>query len=172
AGLTLSGAATLAHDLWVQVVRKGVASEGEQLKVARLSSAALGIVAILLGLSFKGQNVAFMVGLAFAIAASANFPTLLLAIYWRRLSTAGAVAGMITGTLSALLLIYLSPTIQVDMLGHAAGIFPLKNPGLVTIPLSFAVAMVVSLLYPEPAAADKFTEMQRRVLLGAEPHEA
>jgi cation/acetate symporter len=171
AGLTLSGAATLAHDLWVQVIRKGQATESEQLKVARISSATLGIIAILLGLSFKGQNVAFMVGLAFAIAASANFPTLLLAIFWRPLSTVGAVGGMLTGTASALLLIYLSPTIQMDILGHAAAIFPLKNPGLVTIPLAFATAIVLSLLFPEPEAAAKFTEMQRRVLLGAEPGE-
>src|SRR5690349_6640264 len=87
AGLTLSGAAALSHDLWVSVVRKGHASPEEQLKVARLATVFLGIVAVLLGISFKGQNVAFMVGLAFAIAASANFPALVLSMFWRRCST-------------------------------------------------------------------------------------
>ncbi len=172
AGLTLSGAAALAHDLWVNVVRKGDAPEHEQLKVAKLSSAALAGLAIILGLSFKGQNVAFMVGLAFAIAASANFPTLLLAIFWRPLSTVGAVAGMITGTFSVLTLIYLSPTIQVDILGQDTAAFPLKNPGVITIPLAFAVAMIASLLFPEPDSASKFTAMQRRVMLGPEADEA
>jgi cation/acetate symporter len=172
AGLTLSGAAALAHDLWVNVVRQGDAPESEQLKVAKLSSAALAGLAIVLGLSFKGQNVAFMVGLAFAIAASANFPTLLLAIFWRPLSTVGAVAGMITGTFSVLILIYLSPTIQVDILGQASAAFPLKNPGVITIPLAFAVAMIASLLFPEPDSASKFTAMQQRVMLGPESDEA
>ena len=94
AGLTLSGAAALSHDLWVSVVRKGHADSREQLLVARVATIALGVLAIVLGITFKGQNVAFMVSLAFAIAASANFPALLLSIFWRRCTTAGAVASM------------------------------------------------------------------------------
>ena len=97
AGLTLSGAAALSHDLWVSVVRRGHADAGEQLRVARVATLALGVIAVALGITFKGQNVAFMVSLAFAIAASANFPALILAIFWRGYTTAGAVTSMVAG---------------------------------------------------------------------------
>ena len=166
AGLTLSGAAALSHDLWVSVVRKGRAEAGEQLRVARIATLALGIVAVGLGITFKGQNVAFMVSLAFAIAASANFPALVLAIFWRRYTTAGAVTSMATGTLATLALIYLSPTIQVDILGQGSAWFPLKNPALVTLPLSFLAGIVVSLLAPEPDAVAGFTRLERQTHLG------
>jgi cation/acetate symporter len=152
AGLALSGAATLSHDLWVNVVRHGHADDREQLAVARVATILLAIISIVLGIAFKGQNVAFMVGLAFAIAASANFPALVLSIFWKRLTTAGAVASMLVGTLSTVTLIWLSPTIQVDILKHESAWFPLRNPGLVTIPLSFAVAVGLSLA--RPAARD------------------
>jgi cation/acetate symporter len=168
AGLTLSGAAALSHDLWVSVVRKGHADASEQLRVARLATLLLGIVAVGLGITFKGQNVAFMVSLAFAIAASANFPALVLAIFWRRYTTAGAVASMATGTLVTLALIYLSPTIQMDILGLSSAWFPLKNPALVTLPLSFVSGMVVSLLAPEPEAGAAFTRLERQTHLGLE----
>ena len=167
AGLTLSGAATLSHDLWVNVVRKGHADEGEQLRVARLATILLGIVSIVLGIAFKGQNVAYMVGLAFAIAASANFPALVLSMFWRRLTTGGAQASMLVGTFSALLLIWFSPTIQVDILKSEAW-FPLRNPGIVTVPLSFAVAILVSLLRPVESEQRRFIELERRLHLGAE----
>ena len=168
AGLTLSGAAALSHDLWVSVFRKGRAEPGEQLLVARLATLALGIVAVGLGITFKGQNVAFMVSLAFAIAASANFPALLLAIFWRRYTTAGAVTSMAVGTVSTLLLIFLSPTIQVDIMGEPGAWFPLKNPALVTMPLSFAAGMLVSWLAPEPQASVAFTRLERQTHLGLE----
>ena len=167
AGLTLAGAAALSHDLWVNVVRGGSASAREQLLVARISTVLLGIVAIVLGIAFKGQNVAYMVGLAFAIAASANFPALLLSIFWRQFTTRAAQASMLIGTASSLLLIYLSPAIQIDILGNASAPFPLRNPGLVTIPLSFAVAILVALIWPEAAAAAGFEDVQRRVHVGA-----
>jgi cation/acetate symporter len=167
AGLTLSGAAALSHDLWVSVLRKGRAEAGEQLRVARIATLALGIVAVGLGITFKGQNVAFMVSLAFAIAASANFPALVLAIFWRRYTTAGAVTSMATGTLATLALIYLSPTIQVDIMGQGSAWFPLKNPALVTLPLSFLAGILVSLLAPEPDAAAGFTRLERQTHLGS-----
>ena len=126
----------------------------------------LAVLAIGLGIVFKGQNVAFMVGLAFAIAASANFPALLLSMTWRRFTTAGAVASMVTGTLSAIVLIALSPTIQVDILKHASAPFPLKNPAIITMTLSFLVGIVVSLARPEPDAAKKFALVERRMHLG------
>ena len=167
AGLTLAGAAALSHDLWVHVIKGGTASEKEQLRVARISSASLGVLAIVLGIAFQGQNVAYMVGLAFAIAASANFPALLLSIFWRNFTTRAAQASMLTGTATSLLLIYLSPTIQVDVLGNAAAIFPLRNPGIVSIPLAFLVAVVVAVLWPEPEAQKGFADLERRVHLGA-----
>ena len=168
AGLTLSGAAALSHDLWVNAVRGAHASEGEQLRVARASTVVLALLSIGLGIAFKGQNVAYMVGLAFAIAASANFPALVMAIFWRGFTTAGAQASMLVGTASALVLIYLSPTIQVGILGHATAPFPWRNPGLVTIPLSFVVGVGVSLLFPEKEASEGFSEVEKRVHLGPE----
>jgi cation/acetate symporter len=166
AGLTLSGAAALSHDLWVNVVRKGHAPREEQLRVARIASLFLGVLAIVLGLVFKGQNVAFMVGLAFALAASGNFPALVLAIFWRRYTTAGAVAAILTGTISASVLIWFSPTIQVDILHREGAWFPLKNPALVSMPLAFVVSIVVALLWPEPAAAEGYDANEERMILG------
>lgn len=168
AGLTLSGAATLSHDLWVNVVRDGHADGREQLLVARSATLILALVSIVLGVTFKGQNVAYMVGLAFAIAASANFPALVLSIFWKRLTTRGAQLSMIVGTVSTLALIWLSPTIQVDILKNSAAWFPLRNPGIVTIPLSFAVAITASLLFPVAAEERRFGELQRQLHLGVE----
>jgi cation/acetate symporter len=166
AGLTLSGAATLSHDLWVNVIRKGRVSEREQLSVARVATVALGGAAVLLGITFKGQNVAFTVSLAFAIAASGNFPALVLAIFWRNYTTAGAVTSMAVGTLATLVLIYLSPTIQVDVLGHGTAWFPLKNPALVTMPLAFLAGIAVALLAPEARAAQGYALVERQMHLG------
>jgi cation/acetate symporter len=166
AGLTLSGAAALSHDLWVNVARRGEASPREQLRVARLATVALGVIAVLLGIIFKGQNVAFMVSLAFAIAASSNFPALLLAIFWRRATTAGVVAAMILGTAATLLLIWFSPTIQVDILKQQGAWFALKNPALVTIPLSFAIGIVVSLLTRDDVAFARHDAVQRQMHMG------
>ncbi len=168
AGLTLSGAAALSHDLWVNVVRHARADAKEQLRVARVATILLGVGAILLGITFKGQNVAFMVSLAFAIAASANFPALVLSIFWRRCTTAGAVASMVVGTVVTLALIWLSPTIQVDVLARSDAWFPLKNPALITIPLSFAIGIVVSLVSAERARGDTAL-LDRQMLLGTRP---
>ena len=166
AGLTLAGAAALSHDIWVSVIRRGQSSEREQFVVARFSTVLLAIASIVLGIVFKGQNVAYMVGLAFAIAASANFPALVLSVFWRAFTTRGAQASMIVGTVSALLLIYLSPTIQMDILKQPAAWFPLRNPGLITIPLSFLVGIGVSLVAPEPEAARRFAEVEHRIHFG------
>jgi cation/acetate symporter len=170
-GLTLAASAALAHDLWVSVVRGGHAPEAEQLRVARGAAILVGIIAIVLGIVFQGQNVAFMVGLAFAIAASANLPALLLSVFWRRCTTAGAVAAIVVGTAAALILIYLSPTVQIDLLKHDPATnpawFPLKNPAIVSIPLSFLAGIIVSLLRPEKTAADRFAEVEQRVHFGA-----
>ncbi len=119
AGLTLSGAATLSHDLWVNVIRGAHASKRKQFLVARGATILLAIVSIILGITFKGQNVAYMVGLASAIADSANFPALVLSIFWKRLTTAGAQVSMITETLSRLRVDYSCGTIQLDILKTA-----------------------------------------------------
>jgi cation/acetate symporter len=173
AGLTLSGVATLCHDVWTNVVRNGTASEAEQLKVARAAAVAISILAIILGIAFEGQNVAFMAGLAFSIACAANFPSLVLAITWRRFTTPAAVASILVGTLSSLVLIYLSPTIQVDLLGKplaqiegAWWFVSLRNPAIISMPLSFGVAIILSLLTTEANADSTFEEMQGRMLLG------
>ena len=165
AGLTLSGAAALSHDLWVHVVKRGRTDEREQLVVARVATVVLAALAIVLGVAFKGQNVAFMVGLAFAIAASANFPALLLSMTWRRMTTAGAVASMVTGAASTIVLIAISPTVAKDLF-HREPLIALKNPGIFTIPLSFLVGIVVSLAKPEPETAAKYAALARRVHLG------
>jgi cation/acetate symporter len=109
-----------------------------------------------------------MVGLAFAIAASANFPALVLSVFWRRTSTAGASASMIVGTLATLTLITLSPAVQVDLLHHTSAVFPLKNPALVSIPLSFAMGVVVSLLRPDAEGEAAYAALETRMLLGGE----
>jgi cation/acetate symporter len=166
--LTLSGAATLSHDLWVNVFRGDKASDREQLLVARVATVLLAIVSVALGITFKGQNVAYMVGLAFAIAASANFPALVLSIFWKRLTTTGAQMSMIIGTVSTLMLIYFSPTVQIDILKNTEAWFPFRNPGIVTIPLSFAVAIVISLARPVPSEERRFTELERQLHLGVE----
>jgi cation/acetate symporter len=114
-GLTLAGASALSHDLYVGVIRRGQAAEKEEVKVAKIATIILGISAILLGILFKGKNVAFMVGLAFAVACSANFPALLLSITWKKFTTKGAVASIYTGLILAAGLIILSPTVWVDI---------------------------------------------------------
>ena len=148
--------------------RHGKASEKEELKVARGATIVLAVLSIVLGVAFKGQNVAYMVGLAFAIAASANFPALILSMFWRPFTTRGAQMSILFGTAATLILIYLSPTIQVDLLGHTTAYFPYRNPGLFTIPLSFAVGIVTSLLSPEREADAGFTKLEHQIHLGEE----
>ena len=166
AGLTLSGAAAIAHDLWGHVVKDGKVEEKEPLAVARVATIVLAVLAIGLGIMFRGQNVAFMVGLAFSIAASANFPVLLLSMTWSRLTTTAAVASMLTGTLTSVVLITLSPTVWVDLFHNAQPIIGLKNPGVISVPLAFLVAIVVSLLKPEPASQEGFAALQERMQFG------
>jgi cation/acetate symporter len=166
AGLTLSGAAALAHDLWGHVIKDGKVEEAEQLRVARYATIGLAVLAIGLGLLFKGQNVAFMVGLAFSIAASANFPALLMSMTWSKFTTLGAMASMLTGTIVSLVLILLSPTVWKDLFKFAEPIISLKNPGIFSVPAAFLVGIAVSLAKPEPAAVQGFRAAQDRMHLG------
>jgi cation/acetate symporter len=166
AGLTLAGASAFSHDIFVHVIKRGRASESEEVRVARIATVVFGITAVLLGILFRGQNVAFMVGLAFAIAASANFPALLLSIVWRRFSTAGAVWSIAVGASSSLALIILSPTIWVDMFGNERAIFWLRNPAIVSMTAAFLAAVIASIAAPEPQAEARFESEKLRTYLG------
>ena len=136
------------------------------MRVARWATVVFGMLAVLLGMVFKGQNVAFMVGLAFAIACSANFPALLLSIVWRKFTTAGAVASILTGSILTVVLIILSPTVWVDIMKNKTAIFGLRNPAIVSMTASFIVGIVVSLMSREPSAEDSFDDEKLRTYLG------
>lgn len=156
AGLTLSGASAVSHDIYASVIRKGQASQEEEMRVSKIATLALGVLSIILGLAFENQNVAFMVGLAFAVAASANFPVLMLSMFWKGLTTRGAVVGGFAGLIGAFLLIILGPSVWVSVLHNKEAIFPYGNPAIFTIPLAFIVSIVVSLLdNSEQAKQDK-----------------
>ncbi|MBU1096474.1 MAG: sodium/solute symporter [Bacteroidetes bacterium] len=166
AGLTLSGASTLSHDLYVSVVKKGKSDEVGEVKVAKVATLLIGALAIFLGFIFEGQNVAFMVGLAFAIAASSNFPSLLLSIMWKKFTTAGAVASIITGAGLAVILIIISPTVWVDIFNNETALFSLKNPALISMTASFLVGIIVSLFTTEKSAESNFEDEKLRTYLG------
>ncbi|MCT7551851.1 cation acetate symporter [Aliarcobacter butzleri] len=137
AGLTLAASNSIAHDLYAIVIRKGQATDAEEMKVSKRTVLVIGIVAILLGFAFEKQNIAFMVGLAFAIAASANFPILILSIYWSKLTTRGAFIGGFLGLITAIVLVVLSKTVWVDIFGFEKAIFPYTQPALFSILAAF-----------------------------------
>ncbi len=143
-GLALAGASAISHDLYSRVIMKGKATETAELRVSKIASIGLGVVAITLGILFERMNVAFMVGLAFGIAASANFPVLILSMYWRGLTTRGALAGGYAGLVSAVVLVVLSKLVWVSVLGNAQPIFPYDQPALFSMPLAFIVTFLVS----------------------------
>ncbi|EMN3324618.1 cation acetate symporter [Pseudomonas inefficax] len=145
-GLALAGASAIAHDLYARVIMKGAASESQELRVTKLATLGLGLVAIALGIVFENINVAFMVALAFGIAASANFPVLFLSMFWSGLTTRGALAGGYVGLISAMGFVVLSKLVWVDVLHFAEPLFPYTQPALFSMPLAFAVAYGVSRL--------------------------
>ncbi|WP_373976269.1 cation acetate symporter [Chitinibacter sp. SCUT-21] len=148
AGLTLSGASAVSHDLYASVIKKGKANEADEIRVSKMTTLALGVVAMLLGILFEKQNIAFMVGLAFSIAASANFPVLFLSMFWKGLTTRGAVLGGAIGLISAVVLIILGPAVWVDVLGHPKGseLFAYKNPALFSMTAAFFFTWLFSVL--------------------------
>ena len=137
AGLALAASNSIAHDLYAIVIRKGQATDAEEMKVSKRTVIIIGIVAVLLGFAFENQNIAFMVGLAFAVAASANFPILILSIYWSKLTTRGAFIGGFIGLLTAVILVVLSKTVWVDIFGFKDAIFPWTHPALFSVSAAF-----------------------------------
>lgn len=152
-GLALAGASAIAHDIYGNIICKGQANEKSEMKVSRAATLVLGVVAVALGILFEGQNVAFLVSLTFGIAASSNFPILILAIYWRGLTTRGALAGGLAGLGSALVLVMLSKAVWVDVMHHTQAIFPYEHPALFSMPLAFIFAWLFSKLDSSRRAA-------------------
>lgn len=143
-GLTLAGASAVSHDLYANVLRRGSATDRRELLVSRATTIVLGGLAILLGIAFERQNIAFIVGLVFSIAASSTFPVLLLSIYWRGLTTRGAVCGGLMGLGTAVGLTVLSPTVWVHVLGHRTAVYPYEYPALFSMTAAFIAIFVFS----------------------------
>ena len=155
AGLALAGASAIAHDIYVGVIAKGKAKEGMEMTVSRIATVGMGLAAIGLGIAFKDQNVAFLVALAFGVAASVNFPILILSMYWKGLTTRGALWGGIAGLVSAVTLVVLSPAVWKTVLGNKEAIFPYDHPALFSMTLAFLVTVVVSKLDSSARAANE-----------------
>jgi cation/acetate symporter len=171
AGLTITAAASFAHDIYSNVVRKGEVDSQAEVKVARRTVLVIGAVSILGGIGVQGQNIAFLVALAFAVAASANLPTILYSLYWRRFTTRGAVWSMYGGLTTCVVLIALSPVVsgsETAMLGPNVdfAIFPLSNPGIVSIPLGFLLGWIGSLTDRNAESKKLAAEMEVRSLTG------
>jgi len=152
-GLALAGASAISHDLYARVIKKGTATSQQEMKVTRIASVGLGITAIVLGIAFKDQNVLFLVALAFGVASSVNFPVLILSMYWKGLTTRGALWGGIAGLVSSVGLVILSPTVWVKILGNKAAIFPYDHPAIVSMTLAFFVTWLLSVTDKSARAA-------------------
>ena len=180
AGLTITAAASFAHDIYASVIKKGQVAPDGEVRVARITVLVIGGLAIVGGIFANGQNVAFLVALAFAVAASANLPTIIYSLFWKRFNTAGALWSMYGGLISCVLLIAFSPVVsgKVDPVTGASlsmirdtsvdfAVFPLENPGIISIPLAFLLGIVGTLLSKEQPHPEKFAEMEVRSLTGA-----
>nr|BFE80990.1 hypothetical protein GCM10020093_035910 [Planobispora longispora] len=169
AGLTLASSSSFAHDLYAHVFKRGNVTDKEEVVVARISAFVIGAVAIGLSILAQGQNVAFLVALAFAVAASGNLPAILYSLFWKDFNTAGAVSAIYGGLISAVVLVIFSPVVS----GSATALFPdadfawfpLSNPGLVSIPLGFLAGWAGTKLSKEYNAA-KYAEIEVRALTG------
>lgn len=174
AGLTLASSSSMAHDFYANVIKRGDATERQEVVVARLSAFAIGAVSIVLGILARNLNVAFLVALAFAVAASGNLPAILYSLFWKRFTTRGATWAIYGGLGSAVVLVFFSPVVS----GAANAVFadqdwawfPLRNPGIISIPLGFFFGWLGTVLSKEPADAEKYAEMEVRALTGAGAH--
>ena len=172
-GLALAGASAISHDLYARVIKKGAATGEQELKVTRMASVGLGIAAIVLGIAFKDQNVLFLVALAFGVASSVNFPVLILSMYWKGLTTRGALWGGIAGLVSSVGLVILSPTVWVKIFGNKAAIFPYDHPAIVSMSLAFFVTWLLSVTDKSERAAREAAAFEEQYIraqtgLGAE----
>jgi cation/acetate symporter len=170
AGLTITASASFAHDIYARVIRKGEATEGSEIRVARSTALVVGAVAILGGIAANGQNIAFLVALAFAVAASANLPTILYSLFWKRFNTRGCLWSIYGGLVITITLIFFSPAVsgnETAMFPNSDwSWFPLANPGLIAIPASFLLGYLGSVTSPEHLET-KYAEMEVRSLTGA-----
>ena len=170
AGLAITASASVAHDIYHSIIRGGKSTEEEQVRVSRITVVVIGVLSIVLGIGAMGQNVAFLVALAFAIAASANLPTILYSLYWKRFNTTGAVAAMYTGLILALLLIIFSPAVSGAKTAMFPNLdfafFPLQNPGIVSIPAAFLAGIIGTFLGKPDNLDDLQAEMEVRSLTG------
>ena len=170
AGLAITAAASFAHDVYGSVIAKHPLTPQEEVRIGKITVVVIGVLAIVGGIAAQGQNVAFLVALAFAVAASANLPTILYSLFWRRFTTRGAVWSMYGGLLSAIILIVLSPVMSgtpTSMIpGADFAVFPLKNPGIVSIPLAFFLGWLGSVTSSRAEDPDKQAEMEVRSLTG------
>ncbi|WP_030440787.1 solute symporter family protein [Actinoplanes subtropicus] len=173
AGLTLASSSSVAHDFYANVIKRGTASERDEVRVARISALVIGAVAIFLSILAQKQNVAFLVALAFAVAASGNLPAILYSLFWRRFNTAGALWAIYGGLISAVVLVFFSPVVS----GSATAMFPdsdwhwfpLNNPGIISIPLGFLCGWIGTVLSKEDDSA-KYAELEVRSLTGYGAH--
>ncbi|SCZ13881.1 cation acetate symporter [Microvirga guangxiensis] len=155
AGLTLSGASAVSHDLYAEVIARGRVSEQKEVRISKISAIVIGIVAIVLGYIFENQNVAFMVGLAFAVAASCNFPVLLMSVLWKGTTTRGALVGGLLGLISAVTMVVLSKAVWVQTFGFARELFPYDNPAIFSMPIAFLGIWTFSKLDASNRAKDE-----------------
>ncbi|XPV67922.1 MAG: cation acetate symporter [Halarcobacter sp.] len=153
-GLTLAGASAISHDLYASVINPDCTEE-QEMKISKMSVIVIGIVGVVLGIAFEQQNIAFMVGLAFAIAASANFPILFLSIYWSKLTTRGAFLGGLVGLITAVTLVIVGPIVWVQILGNAEPLFPYKHPALFSVTAAFIAIWFFSITDKSQRAKDE-----------------
>jgi cation/acetate symporter len=170
AGLTITASASFAHDVYASVMKRGNVTEDEQVRVSRITAVVLGVLAIGLGILANGQNIAFLVALAFAVAAAANLPTIIYSLYWKRFNTRGALWSMYGGLISTIVLIVFSPAVSGAKTAMIPGAdfawFPLANPGIVSIPLAFILGIVGTLTSPDDEDPKLAAEMEVRSLTG------
>jgi cation/acetate symporter len=185
AGLTLTSSVSVAHDLYNSVFKDGKASEAEEIRVSRIAAGVIGLVAILLAIPAQKLNIAFLVALAFAVAASANLPAIIYNMFWRRFNTRGALWSIYGGLISAVGLVVFSPVVSGKGIDPVSGKnlsllpadidiswFPLENPGIVSIPLGFLLGYLGTITSQEPAAEERYTELEVRALTGAGAEQA
>jgi cation/acetate symporter len=174
AGLTLASSSSLAHDFYANVIKGGQTSERQEVVVARISAFVIGAVSIVLAIFAQNLNVAFLVALAFAVAASGNLPAILYSLFWKRFTTAGATAAIYGGLISAVVLVFFSPVVSGSPTAmfpnHDWAWFPLSNPGLLSIPIGFLCGYLGTILSREPADPAKYAELEVRSLTGAGAH--